>query len=107
MEKHQQTVLVDDAQRYEDWCVLGPSEGKEGKVEAEFGASFENGYSVAIQVVSGRLGEPCWTQGVLFDSHGCEIGCTEVSDTFLGEYVLYDDDCGSQYTVLVKNKGGE
>jgi hypothetical protein len=57
--------------------------------------------------VSGLLGEPCWTQCVLFDSNGCEVSFTEPNDSFLGEYVLYDDECGSQYTVLVKNKGGE
>lgn len=107
MKKFQQVVFVADAQQYQDWCVLGPSAAKEGKVEAEFNALFEDGYVAAIQVVSGRLGEPCWSQGVLFDGDGHEVSSTEVSDEFLGEYVLYDEDCGSQYTVLVKQFGGE
>lgn len=54
---------------------------------------FDDGTRMAIQVCySDTEGESCWCQGVLFASDGSELGCTDVSDTFLGEYFIdYED----------------
>lgn len=64
-------------------------------------AVFLDGRRMAVQVIA--PGEPeeygCWTQGVLFDADGAELGCTEPGDTFAGEYCV---DCdGVTYTATV------
>jgi hypothetical protein len=65
------------------------------------GVSFDDGNTMEIQVVAS--GDPehetCWTQGVLFDADGAEIGCTEPGDTFAGEYCVETDT--ATYTVVV------
>jgi hypothetical protein len=43
---------------------------------------------MAIQVIASETPdeEECWTQGVLFNPAGLELGCTDVGESFLGEY---------------------
>jgi hypothetical protein len=56
---------------------------------------FDNGNRVAIQVCGSGdpANESCWTQGVLFSPDGVELGCTDVGESFLGEYwISHDDD---------------
>jgi len=55
---------------------------------------FDNGHRVAIQVIASNEPdkESCWVQGVLFEENGQEIACTDVGESFLGEYNLYDGD---------------
>jgi len=55
---------------------------------------FPNGMRMAIQVCYPNTSdEACWTQGVLFSPDGIEVGCTDVGDSFLGEYLVpYEDD---------------
>ena len=63
---------------------------------------FDNGMRMAIQVCSSNdpSSEPCWTQGVLFTQDGREIGCTDVGESFLGEYhIFYLED---EYVVSVE-----
>lgn len=63
--------------------------------------TFSDGMRMAVQVISPTQPElePCWTQGVLFDEHGCERGCTEVGERFCGEYSVLCE--GMTYTVEV------
>ena len=63
--------------------------------------TFDDGCRMAIQVVaSNDPAESCWTQGVLFDADGAELGCTEVSESLAGEYVVECD--GQRYTATVE-----
>jgi hypothetical protein len=72
-----------------------------GEVVFDEEAVFLNGARMAIQVIAPNEpeSEPCWTQGVLFDKTGNELGCTEVGSCFLGEYVV------GSYHCWVKKKG--
>lgn len=97
-------LRVPDAKHYDAWCEFGLSGSKEGKVVADFDVEFDDGYVVSIQVVSGRCGEPCWTQGVLFDGDGCEIASTLVRDTFTGEYTIEDSHESRRYVVRVEEE---
>lgn len=60
-----------------------------------------DGLTMAIQAVASSDPDAagCWTQGVLFDGDGAELGCTEPGDTFAGEYRVECD--GDSYTVTV------
>lgn len=70
---------------------------------------FPDGIHMAIQVVSPLRPqeESCWTQGVLFLEHPVgrsdkvwhEVGCTDVGDSFDGEYTV--EYGGNEYTVVV------
>lgn len=61
---------------------------------------FPNGFRMAIQVIAAETeGETAWTQGVLFDEDGNELGCTDVGESFLGEYCVNYD--GTEYIVNV------
>lgn len=61
---------------------------------------FPNGFRMAIQVIAAeKKGETAWTQGVLFDEDGNELGCTEVGDYFLSDYTVFYDK--TEYTVNV------
>lgn len=71
---------------------------KSGTVLFDREAVFADGHRMAIQVVSSP-DEPAWTQGVLFDANGAELGCTDVGESFLGEYSVLDG--GTRYSVLV------
>lgn len=60
---------------------------------------FDDGNRMAIQVVN-AMEEPCWTQGVLFDPEGQELGCTDVGDSLSGEFAIeLTDSC---YTLIVR-----
>jgi len=65
---------------------------------------FENGMRMAVQVCpsDNPAGESCWTQGVLFTPDGSEIGCTDVGESFLGEYNVPDGD--DEYEVVVEKE---
>ena len=61
---------------------------------------FPDGTFMVIQVCSpDEPDEPYWAQGVLYDEHGNEMGCTDVTDTLLGEFSIRDND--RTYTVNV------
>jgi hypothetical protein len=65
---------------------------------------FENGNRMAIQVIATTEPdeEPCWTQGVVFDTVGNELGCTDVGESFLGEYYVETSDDTYTCEVVVK-----
>lgn len=56
--------------------------------------TFEDGMRMAIQIVSpmepGK--ESSWSQAVLYDHDGCEIGFTDVCDNFLGPFHYFAND---------------
>lgn len=59
---------------------------------------FSDGKRMAIQVCPAD-GECCWTQGVLFDEDGEELGCTEVQENLDSPFIV---DCNEiQYVVNV------
>ncbi len=62
---------------------------------------FENGMRMSIQVCPAK-NATCWTQGVLFTPDGYEVGCTDVGETFLGEYIVFDEE--NKYSVEVISK---
>jgi len=45
---------------------------------------FDNGFSANVKVCSGQTN--CWTEAVIFNNEGIEIGVTEPSFELLGEY---------------------
>jgi hypothetical protein len=103
--KHEKTLLVEKvkALTFEKYC-REPSAADCGRGEIIFDSEveFDNGYCMVIQVIASESpeDESCWTQGVLFDENGCELGCTDVGETFLGEYCV--SDLGDDYVVEVK-----
>lgn len=44
--------------------------------------------------------DPAWTEGVLFDARGHQVGCTPVGDSFVGEYEI--EYGGTLYCVSVR-----
>lgn len=55
---------------------------------------------MAIQVIASESDdETGWSQGVLYDAEGNELGNTDVGESFLGEFTVADE--GTNYTVNV------
>lgn len=89
------------AEQMEKICSEICGDVKRDGVEFDQEVVFENGNRMAIQVCGpgNPLEETCWTQGVVFDSDGNELGCTDCGESFLGEYcVIVGDD---EYVVNV------
>ena len=101
-------MYVADA-RYDDMVRLC-SEVVDGvardAIEFDEEMKFPNGFFMVIQVCASGTPttEPAWTQGVLFDGRGNELGCTEVGESFGGEYCITKGSV--DYIVTVK-KGSE
>lgn len=103
--KYTQTLKVNRviAEQLERDCQEPPGLSDVGRDEPLFDEEvvFSNGHRMAIQVIASNEPdeESCWTQGVVFDERGNELGCTDVGESFLGEYhVPVDDD---EYVVEV------
>jgi hypothetical protein len=62
---------------------------------------FPNDKRMAVQICSTNSPSeyPCWTQGVLFSKNGHELGCTDVGESFAGEYIVFDEKDEYQVTV--------
>ena len=88
----------------ERFCQKPPNDCGRGEVIYDEEVRFENGNRMAIQVIASEQPsrEPCWTQGVLFDHKGHELGCTSVGDSFLGEYCVFD--AHDKYVVIVQEQ---
>lgn len=71
-------------------------------------AKFDNGFEMDIKCCGVQY-EPynssntAWTEAVLFED-GQEICCSEVSDEYLGEWILEDDN-DNEYVVIVEVEG--
>lgn len=107
--KYEIYLLVDEAVAVEmERIVQQPDSSVRGDgVEFDQEVVFDNGVRMAIQVCASGdpCNEPCWTQGVLFTSDGTEIGCTDVGESFLGEYNVASDN--DEYIVHVIMKETE
>lgn len=92
----------DTAEKMERLCIKpdGNISHKENPFDEEY--VFPDGCRMAIQVCSchDTAKDPCWTQGVLFTEDGFEVGCTDVGDSFLGEYIVYYNH--NEYQVMVE-----
>jgi len=95
------TLPADTIDRLEALC-RGPAVDC-GRDETIFDREvrFDDGCRMAIQVVAPNAVETdsCWTQGVLFDAEGHELGCTEVGESVAGSYEIEHD--GNNYEVDV------
>lgn len=71
-------------------------------------AKFDNGFEMDIKCCGVQY-EPynssntAWTEAVLFED-GKEVCCSEVSDEYLGEWILEDDN-DNEYVVIVEVEG--
>lgn len=96
------TVTVYEAEQFTRMC--NEPDADNGRDEAVFDreVDFPGGIRFAVQVIASTepAEESCWTQGVLFDANGNELGCTEVGESFLGEYTIPDGD--NVYEVVVE-----
>lgn len=92
-------VTQDEFQRLQVCCVEGYIGHSDKGYEYDAEYVFPNGLRMAIQVCRSR-GESCWTQGVLFDGNGCELGCDSVGDSLSGAFEIEYDEC--IYSVEVK-----
>jgi len=73
--------------KLEKWTDMPPTDVGRGEVLFDQQVMFPNAYRLAVQAISStEPDEPMWTQAVLFDKNGLEVGCTEVADSFYGEY---------------------
>ncbi len=95
-----ETIYVDPnlGDQLEKWCDEPPTDVRKGECLFDKEVTFSDGTHMAIQAIASLSpsSEPIWTQGVLFDSAGHELGMTDVGDSFYGEYHIGD------YTCLVK-----
>jgi uncharacterized protein YbaR (Trm112 family) len=93
-------VASDVIESMELACKIPPGLSNVGRDETLFDEEykFEDGMRMVIQVVASNDPdtESCWTQGVLLDEEGWEHGCTEVGESFKGEYFIGD------YCVIVE-----
>jgi hypothetical protein len=66
-------------------------------------ARFPNGYEIDVKVVDGpgEYGGGPWSEVVLFDENGCELGCTEPAGSVSGDWYLFDKN--DRYIVYVKS----
>jgi len=107
MANKQYAVLVVKKQladKLEKFCQEPPSGCGRGEVVYDEEVKFSDGYRMAIQVVASERPdeEECWTQGVVFDSFGSEIGCTDVGESFLGKYHVLDNIMNVEYVTDVQ-----
>ena len=88
----------------EEMCSKPCPDTGRGEVLFDEEVRLGNGMFASIQVIASLdpESEPAWSQVVIFDEEsGCEMGFTEPSDSFYGEYEL--EDC----TVIVERKDGD
>ena len=85
-------VQKDTAELMEKWCREPPMDCGRGETVFDEEVKFANGNRMAIQVIASENPneESCWTQGVVFDKEGNELGFTEVGDSFVGRYQVWD-----------------
>ena len=102
--KFSETLYVETfiSQEMERICQQPDSSIKKDGVEFDEEVEFQDGRRMVIQVCSttNPSKESCWTQGVLFSKDGYELACTDVGESFLGEYHIYYDEC--EYIVTVE-----
>jgi len=87
-------VSLETAELMGKWCQEPPGDCGRGEAVFDEEVVFSNGNRMAIQVIASEEPneEECWTQGVVFDPKGNELGCTDVGESFMGEYHVYDGE---------------
>lgn len=72
----------------EDICERVRGDVRKNGIEFDKEVVFDDGNRMAIQVCGpgDPKSEPCWTQGVMFDADGNELGCTDPGESLAGEY---------------------
>ena len=102
--KYTGKIVVDreKAEKLEEFCKNPPGNCGDGEVLFDEEYTFENGNRVAVQVIASESpeSESCWTQAVLYASHGYELSMTDVGESFLGEYFIKQDE--DEYVVNVE-----
>ena len=106
------TISPKEAERINNYLEHEPKNVSECLSEdkvIDYSTTFSNGYTMAIQCcgVQFEEGAPengstnkAWTQAVLFNENGREEACSEVSDTFVGDWELIGND-DNKYIVSV------
>lgn len=97
--KHSATVCItqDLADRIEDF--LNRPDAQEHDETVKVTVVFDDGREMDIKCCPSDDG-PSWTEAVLFNAHGNELTCTEVSDEFLGPWEI--EYGGDRYEVTVE-----
>jgi hypothetical protein len=88
-------------QKMEAYCQKPTTENiPRGAVLFDDEITFPGGKRMAIQVIASEEpdNDSAWTQGVLFSRDGFELGCTDVGESFLGEYCVMDN---AEYVCIV------
>ena len=114
--KHYAVLVVgkDTADKLERFCQEPPGDCGRGEVVFDEEVKFQNGNRMAIQLIASEEpnDETCWTQGVVFDELGNELGCTDVGESFLGKYHVFvpaadgmtaEDGCINQPNEYIAN----
>lgn len=88
----------------ESLCLNIHTDVRKDSTEFDEEVVFENGNRMAIQVCTpcDPSFESCWTQGVVFDADGNELGCTDCGESFAGEYCVQIDE--DEYVVNVRGQ---
>jgi hypothetical protein len=84
-------------------CKEGYVCADEDGYELDEEVKFPGGIRMAVQVCKAR-GDSCWTQGVLFDKVGNELGCTDCSDGIYGEFEIEFEDTLYSVEVIPKKE---
>jgi hypothetical protein len=103
--KMEATLLVhaELAKQLEKACSEGIDDCGRSEVIFDREVKFLNGNRMAIRVIAPEeKGECAWTEGVLFDPAGNELGCTHPGEDFLGEYIVFAGK--EKYEVEVKER---
>ena len=102
--KYEGTIFVkkNKAETLQSFCSVPPIDCGRGEVLFDEEFVFPNGNRMAIQVIAPEDPgvETAWSQGVLLSPEGNELGCTDVGEDFLGEYIIWNTH--GKYTVNVK-----
>lgn len=101
--RHDLEIVVDDENRnLIDRCMKIEDSSDEVLFDKEY--KFDDGVRLALRICSSRTfyNDPSniWTEGILFNRFGEEIGLTDVGDSVYGEYLFFVD--GDEYHAIVK-----
>jgi hypothetical protein len=92
-----ETLFVDCilGDQLEEWCDKPPTDVGRGEVLFDEEVVFKDGTRMVIQATCSEdpTSEPIWTQGVLIGEEGTELGCTDVGESFYGEFQVDDYIC--------------
>lgn len=107
--QHFLTIDADEFQLMERLVTKRGSDYPKDRCVFDKSVAFPLGISMAIQVITTLTPkeDTCWTQGVLFEQERKpdgselwhEVGCTDVGESFGGDYTVEYD--GNEYTVTV------